>query len=135
MTMVHRDAIMSRMRYGGARSRGDSREAVFRRLTASLRELEPDTGDNYRCPLCWQTFPGSSVKSELTIEHVAPVAAARLMRELSSKTLTCTSCNNTYGSRLHSQLKKFLISQLHLAGKYDKPIRGTISVPNLTCPQ
>ncbi len=96
-------------------------------MNEKLRALDASTGDNIRCPLCWELFPPSALRSELSIEHVPPTAAARLIKELSLTTLTCKKCNHTYGSQYHSHFKKFLVFQLHQTGKYDKPIPGTIT--------
>ncbi len=106
------------------------REILFGQLNKKLRTLDAFIGDNIRCPLCWNSFAPNALQSELSLEEIPPVATAKLIKEKSLKTLTCKRCNNTYGSQLHSHLKKFLVYQLHQCGKYDKPIQGTITVPD-----
>ena len=101
--------------------------SLFRKLNAKLRLLDTSVGNNIRCPLCWQLFAPDTLQSSLSVEHVPPIATARLIKEIPSKTLTCKRCNHTYGSRYHNHLKNFLVFQLHQAGKWNKPIRGTIN--------
>ncbi len=105
-------------------------EILFRQLNSQLRMLDASVGNNIRCPLCWELFTPNDLQSELSVEHVPPVATARLIKEKPFKTLTCKQCNHKYGSQYHSHLNKFLIYQLHQGGKYDKPIRGTIATPD-----
>jgi hypothetical protein len=108
------------------RNQVKEKEEIFRRLNAQLVRLDETVGNNIRCPLCWQLFKLTDIESTLSIEHVPPSATTRLIKEISFKTLTCKRCNHTYGSKYHSQLKNFLIFQLHQNGKYDKPIKGKL---------
>jgi hypothetical protein len=78
---------------------------------------------------CEPSVPSHMVELPLSftnqLEHVPPSATAKLIKEKPSTTLTCNRCNHIHGSRYHSHLKKFLVFQLHQAGKWDKPIRST----------
>jgi len=103
-----------------------AKETLFSSLNEQLQILDASIGDNIRCPLCWNLFGPSALQSELSVEHVSPTATAKLIKESQLTTLTCNQCNHNYGSQYHSHLKKFLVFQLHQAGKYDKPIPGTI---------
>jgi hypothetical protein len=107
-------------------NRFNEKEDIFRRLNSKLVKLEDNIEDNIRCPLCWQVFTSRDIESSLSIEHVPPSATTRLLKEVPLKTLTCKRCNHTYGSKYHSQLKNFLIFQLHQHGKYNKPIKGEL---------
>jgi phage FluMu protein Com len=84
------------------------KEILFNLLNEKLRMLDASTGGNIRCPLCWKLFASSASQAELSVEHIPPTAAARLIKELPLTTLTCKQCNHTYGSKYHSQLKKYL---------------------------
>lgn len=108
----------------------DKKKTLFNRLNAKLIGLDPSIGPNVKCPLCWQSFSLDS----LSLEHVPPVSTARLIGEETVKTLTCSKCNNTFGTENQNDLKHFLIYQLHQHGKYDRPIRGTITVPSADIP-
>lgn len=104
------------------------RESLFRTLNTQLRIWDDTLGDKIICPLCWKQFDYESLHSFLSIEHVAPSSVTKLIGENSYETLTCKECNSKYGTKYHGQLKNFLIFQLHQAGKYDKPIKGEISI-------
>jgi hypothetical protein len=106
------------------------KEILFRKFNEKLRMLDKSIGNDIICPQCWRKYSIKSLKSELSTEHVAPLSTAKLIGENTYTTLTCKNCNNTYGSEYHSQLKKFLIFQLHQAGKYEKPIKGHITIPS-----
>jgi hypothetical protein len=110
------------------------RESIFHELNIQLLKWEPDIGENIHCPLCWQMFNIKSLDSLLSIEHIPPSSVVKLINEDYYTTLTCKRCNHTFGSKYHSQLKKFLIFQLNQVGKYDRPIKGKISYPNSSNP-
>lgn len=114
---------------GTQTGRHDKKITIFHELNNKLRRLDATIGSDIKCPFCWQSFNLNDLSS-LTIEHVPPVAAAKLINEEPLRTLTCKGCNNTYGTKYQRDIKHFLICQLHQHGKYDKPIRGIISMPD-----
>ncbi len=111
--------------------RPNKKELLFKLINERFRKLDASIGRDIRCPLCWEMFAPETIKSQLSVEHVPPTATANLIGESKCKTLTCIKCNNTYGSKYHSALKRFLIFQLHQSGKYDgwlRPITGGNSI-------
>jgi len=109
------------------------RRSLFRDLNTKLQLLDPSLGSEIVCPICWRRFGVKSLEDEsLSIEDVPPVKASRLIREHRYKTLTCKSCNNTMGTQTQRDLKQFLVAQLHLYGKYDRAIPGTITLPGVS---
>lgn len=110
-------------------------EQLFRKISEKLRRWDSIIEDDIlRCPLCWKTFGPDSLGTDLSVEHVPPKAAAREVGEKTLKTLSCRNCNNSYGTRYQKDLTNFLKSQLHLHGKYDKDIDGSIKVPGIEVP-
>ncbi len=103
---------------------------LFRKINERLNKLDASIGRDIRCPLCWERYAPEEIESHLSFEHVPPTASAKLIGETRYKTITCKQCNSTHGSKYHSALKRFLIFQLHQSGKYDGPIRGTITTSN-----
>lgn len=112
------------------KSGNDEREKLFHEINLQLRKLDFNFGEKIVCPLCWQQFNFESLHSLLSIEHIPPSSVVKLINEKCCITLTCKKCNHKYGSKYHSQLKKYLICQLHQAGKYYQPIKGEISLLN-----
>ena len=108
-------------------------EYLFDLTNQQQQRWDPTIGHDVRCPLCWRRF-GRGDLSDLSIEHVPPSAAAKLIGEKALKTLTCRDCNNAYGSKYQKDLTNFLRSQLHQHGKYDGAIRGSIKAPDTGIP-
>jgi uncharacterized C2H2 Zn-finger protein len=97
---------------------------LFKEMNNYLKELEPDLGENIRCPLCGKIFGIDSIESELTLEHIPPRKTAKLISEITLKTLTCKKCNNTFGTKYQDDMKKYVINQLHWVYKYNRTIPG-----------
>jgi hypothetical protein len=109
--------------------RNSPRESLFNNLNEKLRNLDESIGDNIYCPLCWNIFSrGDLLTNKLTLEHIQPEETAKLIKENIIKTLTCQTCNNTYGSKYQADLQKYIIFQLHQYSKYNGAIRGTLSI-------
>jgi hypothetical protein len=109
---------------------------LFKRINANMLRFAPSLGDNIYCPVCWKQFTPEDIKTELSLEHVPPSSASKLIKEKTRLTLTCHSCNNTYGTKYQNDLKNFLIFQLWQKGKYDGYFPGNVSIagsPTLNC--
>ena len=99
-----------------------AKQVLFKNLNAKLTALVPELGADIVCPLCLRRFGPDSMETEMTIEHVPPQVAGRLIGERRIRTLTCKRCNNTFGSKYQADLKLFLRCQLLAYGKYSGPI-------------
>jgi hypothetical protein len=92
-------------------------------------KFDPSIGENLYCPVCWKQFGPDSIDSQLSLEHVPPTSAAKLIGERVLETLTCRECNNTHGTKHQNDLKHFLIHQLRQSGNYDGKIPGQVTIP------
>jgi len=107
----------------------DKKQRLFKSINTKQLKFDPSIGENIYCPVCWEQFEPASIESQLSIEHVPPASAAKLIGEKSFETLTCTQCNNAYGTKYQNDLKHFLIHQLWQSGKYDGKIPGEVTIP------
>lgn len=107
----------------------DRKQRLFKSINAKQLKFDPSIGGNIYCPVCWKQFEPASIESQLSVEHVPPASAAKLIGEKSFETLTCKQCNNAYGTKYQNDLKYFLIHQLWQSGKYDGKIPGKVAIP------
>lgn len=107
----------------------DKKQRLFKAINAKQLKFDPSIGANIYCPVCWEQFEPARIESELSIEHVPPASAAKLIGEKGFETLTCTQCNNAYGTKYQNDLKHFLIHQLWQSGEYDGKIPGEVTIP------
>ena len=106
-----------------------NKQRLFKAINAKQLKFDPSIGENIYCPVCWEQFEPASIESHLSIEHVPPTSAAKLIGEKGFETLTCTQCNNTYGTEYQNDLKHFLIHELWQSGEYDGKIPGEVAIP------
>lgn len=104
------------------------RKVLFNKMNSYLRNLEPALGERIRCPLCGKIFGIDSIESDLTLEHIPPRKTAKLIGEITLKTLTCKTCNNKFGTKYQDDMKKFVINQLHWVYKYNGAIKGNFKL-------
>jgi hypothetical protein len=102
------------------------RRAWFAAGVADLENVAGRSMNEYACPLCVRTYPGSAIESgELSDEHVPPASMGgkRLV-------LTCKRCNSVSGHDLDAHLA---VAEAHLdlaAGPSGRPVRGTFTLGN-----
>ena len=71
-------------------------ESLFDVYNRSLQVVWPDATDTFLCPLCMSPFKKEDIyNGTLSIEHVPPKSIKTVI-----KTMTCTQCNNTIGTKL-----------------------------------
>ena len=79
-------------------------EILFDEYASSLQVVRPEADDIYICPLCMLSFEKEDVSiGKLSLEHVPPKAIKAVI-----KTMTCTICNNTIGTKLQSSMINYV---------------------------
>lgn len=81
----------------------ESREKLFDICAANLSDVEPETKDIFRCPICLRDFDrlALEVDQELTFGHIVPGAVGGKIC-----TLECGTCNHTIGSAYDSHVDR-----------------------------
>jgi len=103
-------------------------ENLFDIYNRSLQIVWPGIADTFVCPLCMAPFKKEDIyNGNLSLEHVPPrsIGAA-------CKTMTCTRCNNTIGTKLQRFMANDVRRKELEAGKeLKKPFRARVRMPGL----
>ncbi len=86
---------------------------IFAELSEDLARTTANSFKRVLCPLCLQVYSEDAIdleEPELTEEHIIPESLGGKL-----VTLSCKSCNSTYGSKLDSHLVQMVRSQDSLA--------------------
>lgn len=100
-------------------------ENLFDSYNRSLQVVCPGEADTFVCPLCMKPFRREDISNgNLSLEHVPPRSIKTAI-----KTVTCTRCNNTVGSKLQRFMSNDARRKELEAGKeLDRPIRAKIEM-------
>jgi hypothetical protein len=79
-------------------------EKLFDEYNQSLQIVWTGATDTFVCPLCMNSFKKEDIyNGNLSLEHVPPKSIRTIY-----KTMTCTRCNNTIGSKL----QRFMVNDV-----------------------
>lgn len=90
--------------------------------------VSPGATDSFVCPLCMGSFKKEDIyNGDLSVEHVPPKSIKAVV-----KTMTCTRCNNTIGTKL----QRFMANdvrrkELEAGVELKKPFRAKVQMPGL----
>lgn len=101
-------------------------EKLFDVYNRSLQVIWPGTTGIFICPLCMDSFKKEDIyNGNLSVEHVPPKSIKAVV-----KTMTCTQCNNTIGTKL----QRFMANdvrrkELEAGVELKKPFRVKVRMP------
>lgn len=85
---------------------------LFIKLATQLSEVSPQHSGVVCCPLCFELFDYSALKSgDITEEHIIPKATGGRWT-----TLSCKRCNNTHGTKTDAHLAAHMKVQTAFSG-------------------
>ena len=80
------------------------KEKLFDEYNLSLQVIWPGAADAFVCPLCMSSFKKEDIyNGNLSLEHIPPKSIQAVCR-----TITCTRCNNTIGTKL----QRFMVNDV-----------------------